>query len=263
LATNELKGKRVNNQYGVSEWRVWPNRDIEEKAKAIGLFDELSSDSPSEEFQGGDSSAVLEAETMEVDGAYFEEAQAPVMTIIREMSQQFAEQLSKEKQLNFQLQREIDDKDRQLKLLPDFQKQAEERRLEAEAKELEANALAKQIAAMQERAEQAVADVARLSRLETEILPTLEGQLAQERLQKERDLAEASAKLAALENAKREAEEAKSKLEASLQSEIDRLREEKEEQSRAIETKFESLHQKLEQLQKPEKPWWKKVFGES
>jgi hypothetical protein len=134
LATNELKGKRVNNQYGVSEWRVWPNRDIEEKAKAIGLFDELNSDSPSEQFQGGDSSAVLEAEMVEVDGAYFEEAQSPVMTIIREMSQQFAEQLSKEKQLNFQLQRELEDKDRQLKLLPDFQKQAEERRLEAESK---------------------------------------------------------------------------------------------------------------------------------
>ena len=57
--------------------------------------------------------------------------------MIRAMSQQFAEQLSKEKQLNFQLQRELQEKDAQLKLLPDFQKEAEERRKEAEAKEIE------------------------------------------------------------------------------------------------------------------------------
>jgi DNA repair exonuclease SbcCD ATPase subunit len=261
LATNELKGKRVNNQYGVSEWRVWPNRDIEEKAKAIGLFDELNSDSPSEQFQGGDSSAVLEAEMVEVDGAYFEEAQSPVMTIIREMSQQFAEQLSKEKQLNFQLQRELEDKDRQLKLLPDFQKQAEERRLEAESKELEAIALTKQIAAMKEQADEAAVDVVRLSRLETEVLPTLERQLDEERLQNARELTEATAKLCALENAKQEAEEAKVKLEASLQGEIARLREEKEDQAKVIETKFDALNQKLEALQKPQTSWWKKFFN--
>jgi hypothetical protein len=147
LATNELSGKRITNQYGTSEWRVWPNKEITEKLKDFQL-DEVSTDGPSEEFQGGDSSAVLEAESVEVDRNYFEETQAPITTIIREMSQQFAEQLSKEKQINLQLQYELKEKDVQLKLLPDFQKQAEDRRLEAETKELEAIALAKQIEAM-------------------------------------------------------------------------------------------------------------------
>jgi DNA repair exonuclease SbcCD ATPase subunit len=154
----------------------------------------------------------------------------------------------------------IEEQKRQLRLLPDLQKQAEERRKEAETKELEAIALAKQIDAMKAQAEEKAGDLARLTQLETETLPTLERQLEQERLQKEKDLAEATAKVIALENAKQEVEIAKSKLEESLQSEIARLRDEKEDQARAIETKFDALNQKLEQLQKPQTPWWKKVF---
>lgn len=157
----------------------------------------------------------------------------------------------------------IEEQKRQLRLLPDLQKQAEERRKEAETKELEAIALAKQIDAMKAQAEEKGADLARLTQLETETLPSLERQLEQERLQKERDLAEASAKLIALEKAKQEAEEARIKLVASLQSEIARLRDEKEEQAKAIETKFDVLNQRLEELQKTEAPWWKKLFSSS
>lgn len=262
LATNELSGKRITNQYGTSEWRVWANKEITEKLKDFQL-DEFGTDGPSEEFQGGDSSAVLEAESVEVDRNYFEETQAPITTIIREMSQQFAEQLSKEKQINLQLQRELQEKDVQLKLLPDFQKQAEERRLEAEAKELEAIALTKQIEAMKTMADEKAADLARLNQLETEILPNLERQLEQERLQKERALEEAASKLTALEDSKRAAEEAKTKLEESLQSEIARLRDEKDDQAKAIESKFDALNQKLEELKKPEASWWKKLLGSS
>jgi hypothetical protein len=259
LATEELKGKRVLNQYGVSEWRVWPNKEITEKAQLIGLLDELGE--PSEEFQGGDASAVLDAETMDVDNTYFEETQAPLTTVVREMAQQFAEQLSKEKETISILHRELEDKDRQLKLLPDFQKQAEDRRREAEAKELEAIALAKQIEALKAKSEEAAASVARLTELETEILPTLERQLEQERVQKEKELTEAQNRLSALETDKQEAEAAKAKLEESLQKEIDRLKEEKEEQAKLIQTQFETLNQKLERLQKPQKSWLQKMFS--
>jgi DNA repair exonuclease SbcCD ATPase subunit len=154
----------------------------------------------------------------------------------------------------------IEEQKRQLRLLPDLQKQAEERRKEAETKALEAIALTKQIDAMKSLAEEKAADLARLTQLETETLPTLERQLEQERLQKEKDLAETSAKLMALEKAKQDADEAKSKLEESLQSEIARLRDEKEEQAKAIESKFDALNEKLEQLQKPKNNWFKSLF---
>ncbi len=259
LNSNDLSGKRVTNQYGTSEWRVWPNKEILEKLKDFppDAFS-LGGDRPSEEFQGGDSSAVLDAEAVDVDNDYFEDEQTPIKSIIREISQQFAEQLSREKQLNFQLQREIQEKDLELKRLPDFQKQAEDRRLEAEAKELEAIALAKQVEALKVLTEEKAADLARLNELETKTLPTIQRQLDHERSQKEQGLAEAAVKVSVLEKAKQEAEIAKSKLEESLQSEITRLRDEKEDQARAIETKFDALNQKLEALQKP---WWKKFLG--
>ena len=262
LASNELSGKRITNQYGTPEWRVWPNKEILEKLKDFPP-DEFATagDGPSHEFHGGDSSAVLEAETVDIDNDYFEEAQAPIKSIIREMSQQFAEQLSREKQLNFQLQRELQEKDLELKRLPDFQKQAEDRRLEAEAKELEAIALAKQVEALKALADEKAVDMARLNELETKTLPAIQRQLDQERSQKEKDLEEAAAKLAALENARHEAEIAKSKLEETLQNEIARLRDEKEDQSRAIETKFDALNQKLEQIQKPAPGFWQKLFS--
>ena len=63
-----------------------------------------------------------------------------------------------------------------------------------------------------------------------------------------------------MENSKQEVEIAKSKLEESLQSEIARLRDEKEVQAQAIETKFDALNQKLEQLQKPKPNWFKSLF---
>lgn len=262
LAAGDLSGKRTTNQFGTSEWRVWPNKEITEKLKDFPPDEfALGGDRPSEEFQGGDSSAVLEAEAIDGDSNYFEDAQTSIKSIIREMSQQFAEQLSYEKQLNFQLQRELQEKDLELKRLPDFQKQAEDRRLEAEAKELEAIALAKQVEALKVLTEGKAADLARLEELETQTLPNIQLQLDEERSQKERDLAEAAAQVEALENAKREAEIAKSKLEKSLQGEIARLRDEKEDQAHAIETKFDALNKKLEALQKPQSSWWQKLLG--
>lgn len=261
LASNELSGKRITNQYGTSEWRVWPNKEILEKLKDFPP-DEFATggDRPSEEFQGGDSSAVLEAETVETDN-YYEETQTPIKAMIREMSQQFAEQLSKEKQLNFQLQRELQEKDAQLKLLPDFQKEAEDRRKEAEAKELEAIALAKQVEAMRVLAEEKAADLARLNELETQTLPSIQRQLDLERAQKEKDLAEAAAKVIALEIAKEAADNSKRLLETSLQREIELLKEGKDEQSKNIQAQLEALTLKMEILQKPQTPWWKRLLS--
>jgi hypothetical protein len=154
---------------------------------------------------------------------------------------------------------ELADKDRQLKLLPDFQKEAEIRRKEAETQELKAIALTKQIQAMQELEQTNATEAARLTQLETEIIPTLERQLEEERVQKERNLAEVLAQLAAIEADKRKVEEAKAKLEESLKNEIELLKIQKEEQSISIQSQLETLNLKLEQLQKPS--WWKKLLG--
>lgn len=113
---------------------------------------------------------------------------------------------------------------------------------------------------MKERDREKAVEVERLAKLETETLPTLERQLEQERLLKERTLAEAMTQIATLEQSKREAEEARIKLQESLLLEIARLKEDKDEQSKAVQDKFLALTEKLDKL---DKPWWKKLIGNS
>lgn len=120
--------------------------------------------------------------------------------------------------------------------------------------------MAKQIEAMKEQDREKAVEVERLGKLETETLPTLERQLEQERLLKERTLAEAMTQIATLEQSKREAEEARIKLQESLLLEIARLKEDKDEQSKAVQDKFMALTEKLDKL---DKPWWKKLIGNS
>lgn len=287
LNSGELSGKRTPNQYGVQEWRVWPNKEIMDRAKGK-IIDDFDIGQSTEEFQGGDSSAVLEAETIDITDKPFEGLETPLKTLVREMTQQFAEQLSREKQAIVQLQRDLEEKDRQLKLLPDFQKEAEDRRKEAELKELEAIALSKQIQLLQE---QKTIEAERLIILEAEIVPDLERKLAQERAEKERDLAEAQRQLVSLEKDKLEAEAAKQRsddtrrqevkaLEERLasveeykriseesQAKLDELQRTIEERNRvesekaleasAIRVELSALSAKLELANRP---WWKKWF---
>jgi len=123
---------------------------------------------------------------------------------------------------------------------------------------VEATPVAKQIEDRKEVAREKDLEAERLSKLETETLPSLERQLEQERLEKERTVAEALTQITALELSKREAEEARIKLEESLLLEIARLKEDKDEQSKAVQDKFLALTEKLEKL---DKPWRKKLIG--
>jgi ElaB/YqjD/DUF883 family membrane-anchored ribosome-binding protein len=82
--------------------------------------------------------------------------------------------------------------------------------------------------------------------------------LEEAHVQREKDLSDALARLSALEADKHEVEEAKAKLEQSLKEEIARLKEDKDEQSKAVQEKFLALTEKLDKL---DKPWWKKILG--
>lgn len=268
LNRNQLKGTRKTNQFGTPEWQVYATREISQAVEAMrGNTSVPLQQSFAPDVEDNYEEAI-DAENVDIDESY---EQADWLDVERKRLEMLAETLVKPltEQLTLQAaalrekELQLEDKDRQLRLLPDFQKQAEDRRLEAEAKELEAIALIKQIEAMKVMAAEKAADLARLNQLETETLPSLERQLEQERLQKERALEEAASKLSALENDKREADEAKAKLEESLQSEIARLRNEKDDQAKAIESKFDALNQKLEELKKPQTSWWKKLLGSS
>ncbi|MCC7530002.1 MAG: hypothetical protein IT342_15870 [Candidatus Melainabacteria bacterium] len=243
LNTGELKGKRTPNQYGVSEWRVWPNKEIMERLSPGKSFEELDfSAPPQDEFQGGDSSAVVDAETVESGREDVDEPS--LRTIVRELTQQFSEQLSREKSIVAQLQRDLEDKDRQLKLLPDFQKQAEDQRKEAELKELESIALRKQVEALKNEEEAKQAELARLAKLEAEVVPSLAAQTEA----KEAEVAKLQSDL--------EAKEAQAK---ELEAENEKLKQKAEEAALNAE-KLEQLEKEIFQLKQPKPSFWKRLF---
>ena len=249
LSTGELKGKRTPNQYGVSEWRVWPNKEIMERLSPGKTFEELDFSAPTEEFQGGDSSAVVDAEAVESPREDVDEPS--LRTIVRELTQQFSEQLSREKSIVAQLQRDLEDKDRQLKLLPDFQKQAEDQRKEAELKELESIALRKQVEALKSEEESQKAEIARLAKLEAEVVPSLEAQT-------EANEAELAKLQSDLEIAQKD-REAKEEQARALEAENEKLKEKAKEATLSA-AKLEQLEKEIQLLKQPKPSFWKKLF---
>lgn len=266
LNRNQLKGTKKTNQYGTPEWQVYATKEISMAIEALKNAGADPSVQQSFAPEADESYDAIDAEGVDVEETSDEtnwidlerkRLEMLAETLVKPLTEQLAYQAAalREKEL------ELQEKDRQLRLLPDFQKQAEDRRQLAEAKELEAIALGKQIEAMKAKADENAAEFVRLNKIETETLPSVQRQLEVEREQKEKELAEAAAKVSSLEQAKEQAELAKRQLEESLQAEITRLRDEKEEQSKAIETKFDALNSKLEELQKPQPSWWQKFFG--
>lgn len=274
LDKKQLKGTRRVNKYGTEEWWIYPNNEIKaalEKAGRIDILgpqqsyadadiidldEELIAPDEDEQSEEGTESIPVNpgSWTDETRGSTKEMAEGVWNNIIG----RFLGELKERDQLIGEMRSELADKDRQLKLIPDFQKEAEIKRQEAEAQELKAIALAKQIQAMQRLEENRVVEVERLAKLELDVVPSLERQLEEARVQREKELSDALARLSALEADKHEIEESKAKLEQSLTEEIARLKEDKDEQSKAVQEKFLALTEKLDKL---DKPWWKKMLG--
>ena len=171
-----LKGQLIKNDNGVPEYRIYPNKEIIEGLKRIG--------SPliaSEAIQEAD---IVEAEAqtvfapgddiqdMSVDqggnddeingkpGDWTGPSRATAGGVAEELwsnlINRFLEKLEEKDQLIGEMRTELADKDRQLKLLPDLEKRAEDERKAAELRALEAAALQKQIEAMRAEKEEAL-----------------------------------------------------------------------------------------------------------
>lgn len=154
LQNGDLKGTRQKNQYGVAEWRVWPNKEIAEAvAKKKGdTVDEAINFAPSD------------AEAIDAEEVAFNDSEEPLdepsnwrqveMERLELMAEKLVKPLAERIEAQAVALREqekvIEDQKRQLRLLPDLQKQAEEERKAAELRALETEALRKQIDAMSE-----------------------------------------------------------------------------------------------------------------
>ncbi len=138
-------------------------------------------------------------------------------------------------------ERLIEEKERQLRLLPDLQKQAEQRAQERDLKHVENEALKKQVAALQLEQQQAEEAKKKIDELERTLSESR--RKAEEEIERLKEGKEADAK--AIEDL-RVADEAKLA--------------EKEAQAAAIQEQLQALSATVEELKKPKPSWWKKWF---
>lgn len=225
LQNGDLKGTRSRNQFGKDEWRIYPNKQIvDAMAQKSGTPTEMTDFSPLED-------NIVDAE--DVTGEEFNEP-APdwrqvEMQRLELMAEKFMKPLAEriEAQATYiQEQAQlIAEQKRSLLLLPDLKKKAEE---EAEKAEAERKA-------------------AELNKLESIALQTQIQALKEEQEHSE----EAKAKVTELERALEE-----SKAEAQL--EIERVRQEKDAQAKAIQQQLEAMNATIQELKRP---WYKKLFS--
>lgn len=155
LEKGSLKGTLNKNEFGVPEWRIYPNKEI-----LSGLNSQTDATSPIN-FEPTD---VIEAESVDSP----EEPSAPqeneqrfsneFQTIVEQCVRPLVEEVKAQALALAEKDRIIEEQSRQLRLLPDFQRQAEEERQRAEEERkaaelraLEIEALNKQVIAIEEQ----------------------------------------------------------------------------------------------------------------
>jgi len=161
LEKGQLKGTLSKNETtGVPEWRIYPNKEI-----LAGLSQPPADDTTAIDFEPND---VIEAESVEdtagSDPNQQSEARPGAMDfqlIVEQCVRPLVEEVKAQALALAEKDRIIEDQSRQLRLLPDFQKRAEdekaraeEERKAAELRALEIEALNKQVAAMEDEKQQ-------------------------------------------------------------------------------------------------------------
>ncbi len=203
LAKGDLKGTQKTNAYGVKEWRIYPTKEIASKLKLDLDSDVAENDFPPLE-ETVDAETIFEEVQESQHQTWVEEERSRLRLLAEEMMKPLVDTcLAQEKQ--------IQEQSRQLKLLPDYQKQAEDERKAAHLKAVEAAALEKQIVAL--KAEKEESD-------------------------------KVKEQVAALEQTLEEKERAKN-------AEIEALTAEKDAQLKAVEEQLASLSQTVQDLKKP------------
>lgn len=183
LQNGDLKGTRTKNQYGVAEWRVWPTKEIadaltqKQGGKAVGEGDSINfSPNETETIEAEEVSYKEAAEEMD-EPSNWQQVEMERLQLMAEMLvKPLAERVEAQAVALREQEQLIEDQKRQLLLLPDLQKHAEEERKAAELRALENEALKKQIAALEEQGQIKESRLEKVESLELQ-LATLNEQL--------------------------------------------------------------------------------------
>lgn len=258
LNQGNLKGTRRSNKYGVDEWWIYPNKEIREALERIGQMDILAEGSTDEDVI--EVKAYDAKDSVDDEVSWYEDQREKMKVLAEEVMKPLLEKLETQTKILYEKDRLIEDQSRQLKLLPDLEKQAEAERQAANLRALEIEALKKQIEALKDQVEQKVD-------------PAVEEKLKSEKLEKEQELIRLGEKLRVLEKQQQErSSELIAKIESfekNLVPELQSLLEtEKAAHKADLQTfekeriAFEAAKLKIAELEQiTERPWWKWFLG--
>lgn len=171
LEKGQLKGTQQPNAFGKQEWRVYPTKEIIEGLKKR-QGSEIKSDGETGDESlnfSPDGTDIVDADQVveneqnigspegvheQNQASWREVAKETLKGLAEELVRPLGETIRAQQDLLAEKDRIIAEKDQQLKLLPDYQKQADEERQAAQLRALEVNALKKQIEALQAHIEQ-------------------------------------------------------------------------------------------------------------
>lgn len=144
LEKGQLKGTLTKNESGVPEWRIYPNKEI-----LAGLNQPTDNATPID-FEPGD---VVEAETLESPGETARQTEGSFSSenfqaLIEQFVRPLVEEVKAQTLAIAERDRIIEEQSRQLRLLPDLQKRAEEERALADKEREAANERALEIRAL-------------------------------------------------------------------------------------------------------------------
>lgn len=156
LINGQLKGEKKN--VGLREkWFVYSGSVEAARSKdsslaaETGTFEDVTIESEPVEQNFDPGVTDDQRPQQEIDDDWIEMNRDRVKVLAEEIVKPLMEKIENQAEVIFEQKRTISEQDRQLRLLPDLQKQAEERAKDAELKHVEAEALKKQIEALETR----------------------------------------------------------------------------------------------------------------
>lgn len=250
LEKGQLKGTRVSNAHGIDEWRIYANKEILE-ALGNNRTDDLKPEAPPLNFEPDEEA--IEAEEI----IYTKTSAVDELERLAHLAQTLIAPLATRVEQQAMVLREqeliIEDQKRQLRLLPDLQKRAEDERKLFELKALEVEALRKQIGALETERE-SIQTTERQTVTELESVKAKLSQLEFERAESDR----ARQKVEELEQIVARLKEEDGVRQERALKQLELLREQKEEHSKVIQDQLGAMQIELKKMKEP---WWKKFFG--
>jgi hypothetical protein len=166
LEKGRLRGEQRPNQFGVMEWHIFPTKEIQDALKR------LANNEAPQQTELDREEAAIDAEFRMTEDVAAHSAGDPlemIKTLAEEMVRPLVQTLQLQTVALAEKDKQLEDVQRQLRLLPDLEKLAKERQKDAELKDFELQALKKQLEAVEQEREQARIDREQFEKLKGEM----------------------------------------------------------------------------------------------